>query len=351
MKVLRIISSLLLIGIVVSPAWAGDTPANKEGADMPSMHSSRGGVPAAEDRIAALEAALAAATAQINQLQNDLNAEVAARQAGDNSVTAAFASADAALQAQIDILNAIDVGAIDGRVSNIEETLTCVTYDVVTRDLIFVGCNVHVRDGSGLTQGASGLGNLVVGYNLDTGGVLNRFGSHNVIIGDGQAYATSGHLLTRSLGSSNDMSVTIGADLSETVAGNRSTAVGSDSSVSVGKNSNMTVGEDSSVDIGNNSNITVGRDSSVGVGNDSNMTVGKNLTTSVGNDLTETVAGDHATQSGKTMTLNGADAIVLKSGKAQQTMQKNGDIDISGKDISIKASGTLTLKGASIVQN
>ena len=81
------------------------------------------------------------------------------------------------------------------------------------------------------------------------------------------------------------------------------------------------------------------------------MTVGKNLTTDVGNDLTETVAGNHSTQSGKTMTLSGTDAIVLKSGSAQQIMQKNGDIDIQGKDVSIKASGTITLKGAKIVQN
>ncbi|KPK48810.1 MAG: hypothetical protein AMS22_14705 [Thiotrichales bacterium SG8_50] len=335
MKALRIISSLLVIGFVVSPAWADDAPSNKDGANVPGMNNSRGGLLAAEERIAALEAALAAAIAQINQLQSDLNAEVAAREAGDSAITAAFMSADAALQAQIDILNTIDVGAIDGRLSNVEETLTCVTYDVVAKDLIFVGCNVHVRDGSGLTQGTSGLGNLVVGYNLDTAGVLNRFGSHNVIIGDGQAYTTSGHLLTRSVGSSQDMTVTVGGNLSEIVSGNRSANVGSDSSVSVGSNSS----------------VSVAGDSSINVGSDSSMTVGKNLTTNVGNDLTETVAGNHSTQSGKTMTLSGTDAIVLKSGSAQQIMQKNGDIDIKGKDVSIKASGTITLKGAKIVQN
>ena len=351
MKALRIISSLLVIGFVVSPAWADDAPWNKDGANVPGMNNSRGGLLAAEERIAALEAALAAATAQINQLQSDLNAEVAARQAGDSAVTAALMSADAALQAQIDTLNAIDVGAIDGRLSNVEETLTCVTYDVVAKDLIFVGCNVHVRDGSGLTQGTSGLGNLVVGYNLDTAGVLDRFGSHNVIIGDGQAYTTSGHLLTRSVGSSQDMTVTVGGNLSEIVSGNRSGNVGSNSSISVGRDSSVNVGSDSSVSVGSNSSVSVAGDSSINVGSDSSMTVGKNLTTNVGNDLTETVAGNHSTQSGKTMTLSGSDAIVLKSGSAQQIMQKNGDIDIQGKDVSIKASGTITLKGAKIVQN
>ena len=47
------------------------------------------------------------------------------------------------------------------------------------------GVNVHVRDGSGGTDGAvNGLGNLIVGYNEDSGDT--RSGSHNLVVGQGR---------------------------------------------------------------------------------------------------------------------------------------------------------------------
>jgi len=49
--------------------------------------------------------------------------------------------------------------------------------------------------------------------------------------------------------------------------------------------------------------------------------------------------------------LTAGDEIVLKTGSATITMQKNGDITIEGKQITIKASGDVIIKGQKILQN
>jgi hypothetical protein len=71
-------------------------------------------------------------------------------------------------------------------------TIPCVS--VVGTDVIFEGCNVHVRDGSGTTDGATnGLGNRIVGYNEDDLGPVNaRNGSHNLVVGPEHTYSSFG---------------------------------------------------------------------------------------------------------------------------------------------------------------
>ncbi|TFH23513.1 MAG: hypothetical protein E4H03_06015 [Myxococcales bacterium] len=65
-----------------------------------------------------------------------------------------------------------------------------------TSDTYFTGCNVHVRDGSGDTDGeTNGLGNLIVGY--DEAYVLGsrRTGSHNFVIGSEHSYTSYGGIV------------------------------------------------------------------------------------------------------------------------------------------------------------
>lgn len=54
---------------------------------------------------------------------------------------------------------------------------------------------------------------------------------------------------------------------------------------------------------------------------------------------------------GKNMLVNAGDELHFKSGTASGTFRKNGDITIEGKDISIKASVDLILKGSKILEN
>ena len=49
---------------------------------------------------------------------------------------------------------------------------------------------------------------------------------------------------------------------------------------------------------------------------------------------------------GKKIAISAGDEIVLKTGSATITMQKNGDITIEGKQITIKGSGDVIIKGS-----
>lgn len=85
-------------------------------------------------------------------------------------------------------------------IEDLESRLTCVSYDKATQDLFIDGCNVHIRDGSGDTASTTGLGNLVIGYNMHGGA---RTGTHNLVVGDGHSYSSFGGLLA---GESNTIS-------------------------------------------------------------------------------------------------------------------------------------------------
>jgi hypothetical protein len=58
------------------------------------------------------------------------------------------------------------------------------------------GKNVFIQDGSGGTNGGTGLGNLTIGYNAQSdGGDLSRTGTHNLILGDQNTYTSYGGLV------------------------------------------------------------------------------------------------------------------------------------------------------------
>ena len=63
--------------------------------------------------------------------------------------------------------------------------------------LIFSGINVHLRNGSGQTNTANGLGNLVIGYNEGTlVSDTNRTGSHNLVVGPEHRFPSFGGLVS-----------------------------------------------------------------------------------------------------------------------------------------------------------
>src|SRR5207244_9575129 len=61
--------------------------------------------------------------------------------------------------------------------------------------LQFSGINVQIVSGSGTTDAAvNGKGNLIVGYNANTGAHA-RTGSHNLVVGDEHTYISYGGLV------------------------------------------------------------------------------------------------------------------------------------------------------------
>lgn len=85
----------------------------------------------------------------------------------------------------------------------------------------------------------------------------------------------------------------------------------------------------------------------------------KDESVSVNGARTVTIGKDDQLSVGKTLSITATDSITLTTGSASITMQKNGDITISGKNITVEGSGeifgkaskTMTLKGQKILQN
>ncbi len=96
-------------------------------------------------------------------------------------------------------------------------------------DVVFSGCNVHVRDGTGTTGGdPNGTGNLFVGYNeLLYADPAARGGSHNLVVGPGHEYPDVGGFVA---GKSN----VLGASYATVSGGSENEAGGTYASVSGG---------------------------------------------------------------------------------------------------------------------
>ncbi|MEM9666749.1 MAG: type VI secretion system tip protein VgrG, partial [Bacteroidota bacterium] len=109
---------------------------------------------------------------------------------------------------------------------------------------------------------------------------------------------------------------------------------------------------------GLHSNETVGRDKTLSIGKNYTLSVGDTQTLTVVKDVKERVGGDHHEEVAKEWAVNAKkiqlvakDQLVLKVGKAEITLKKNGDITIKGKKINVKGSGDVVIKGSKIKEN
>jgi hypothetical protein len=126
----------------------------------------------------------------------------------------------------------------EARIAKLEKLLTNVTRS--GNNIYFNRANVHIRSGSGKTDGTvNGLGNLIVGYNeLRTTGNY-RTGSHNIIVGTKNNFNSFGGIVA---GLNNELS----GQYSSVTGGIYVEAAGFASSVS-GGNKNIASGDYSSV--------------------------------------------------------------------------------------------------------
>jgi type VI secretion system secreted protein VgrG len=157
----------------------------------------------------------------------------------------------------------------------------------------------------------------------------------------------------------NDRSKSIGHDEQTSVGRHRTESVGDNETISIGKNRTESVGEDETISIGDNRTESVGKDETVTVGANRTENVGKDETVQIGEDRAHSVGKNDTLSVGKNLAIVAGDEIVIKTGSASITMQKNGDIMIRGKNISVqgsgkvnvKASSDITMKGSKIKQN
>ena len=125
-------------------------------------------------------------------------------------------------------------------------------------DIYFRAINVQIRNGLGGSETINGLGNLIIGYDEDTGGDT-KTGSHNIVVGKGHTYtnycgfvAGENNSITGSFAS-----VTGGANC--TAAGNFSSVCGGHSNVAEGYCSTISGGYNNRA-IEDTSTISGGRD-------------------------------------------------------------------------------------------
>lgn len=165
----------------------------------------------------------------------------------------------------------------------------------------------------------------------------------------------------------NDESISIGNDRSETVGHDQRITIENDRSETVQHDETLTVDNDRSRQVGGKETVRVDKEQSLSVGKDREVTVSDNEERSVGKDQTLTIGGDRTGDVtgkdtlavGKAYAVNAGDSILLQTGSAKLEMKSDGTITLSGKDVTLKGSGKITvqatqdlvLKGMSVKAN
>ncbi|SMF29668.1 type VI secretion system secreted protein VgrG [Alteromonadaceae bacterium Bs31] len=147
-----------------------------------------------------------------------------------------------------------------------------------------------------------------------------------------------------------DRTKTIGNDENSSIGNNRDKSVGNDESESIGNNKTISVGKNHSESIGGNKSLTVSGDHSESISKSMTISVSKDLKETVSGAYQETVTKEYGLKA-KEILMTADKQITLKTGSAKIVMKSNGDITISGKNINIKGSGNVVLKGSKVTAN
>ncbi len=150
----------------------------------------------------------------------------------------------------------------------------------------------------------------------------------------------------------------VGINYAETVGGAMEITVGGALAVTVGAASAETVAGVKSVAIGGSKSESIGAGKSLNIGKDLNETIkddrivkiDKNLKEEIGKQHEETVGKEYILKAQK-IQMVAKDQILIKTGRAEIIMKKNGDITIKGKKINVKGSGDVVIKGSKIKEN
>jgi hypothetical protein len=110
--------------------------------------------------------------------------------------------------------------------------------------VIFYDTNVHVQNGFGGTESSNGLGNLVIGYNeVGSADILNRDGSHYLLVGTGHEYTAFGGIVIGAGNRSHNTYASVTGGASNTASGDYSSVSGGYSNAASGQASSVSGGE------------------------------------------------------------------------------------------------------------
>lgn len=153
--------------------------------------------------------------------------------------------------------------------------------------------------------------------------------------------------------------VTINSNGNVSIQGNNVDTVANNESTTVQGNRTETVGQDETVFIGRDRTVTVGRDETIAVHRDRTETVDRNQTVTVHGDRTETVDKDESiTIGGNHSQTVGKDESIQIGANRTETVGKDENITIGanrtetvGGALSLRADGSLNLRGSLVAIN
>lgn len=116
------------------------------------------------------------------------------------------------------------------------------------------------------------------------------------------------------------------------------------------KDENILVKNCKSEKVNVNETLAVGNDRKRSVGNDETVEIGNDQAEAIGKDRDTEVGEDDTLKVGKKLKMEAGDEIMLQTGQAKMVMSKDGKIEVSGIDITIKnAGGTISIKPGGII--
>ena len=148
---------------------------------------------------------------------------------------------------------------------------------------------------------------------------------------------------------------TVGGLQSNDIGATRSVSVGLSQSHSVGTSDSWEIGSSQSVDIGSDQGIKIGANQAIEIGGERHSKIAKDVGTEIGGAYTLNVAkagglsfGEDCSQkTAKKLLIDAGEQITIKCGDASIIMKKDGTIQVSGKDVTLKASGKINAKASS----
>ncbi len=130
----------------------------------------------------------------------------------------------------------ITLASLNTRLTAVETKTAPLSYNSTTKLLTVSGANVMIIDGTGATESTSGLGNLQVGYNALRGSGDVRTGSHNLILGDENNYASYGGMVAGRFNEITGIYASVRGGVQNTASGGYASVSGGVSNTASGQN-------------------------------------------------------------------------------------------------------------------
>ncbi len=221
----------------------------------------------------------------------------------------------AALEAVVAALT-VRLDAVEAENASLQALLAGVSRDETT--LLFTGMNLQVVNGEGNTETSNSLGNVIIGYNEDTGILASRTGSHYLVVGTNHSWTSYGGAVIGADNTATGIYASVTGGQINTATGPYASVTGGRNNTANGPRSSVTGGIDNTADewyasvSGGNNNTADEWYASVS-GGDNNTANGRFASVSGGTGNTASgwfasvSGGDNNTASGSRASILGGD--------------------------------------------